>query len=129
MPALTLAALLALTAPAEAARCTVSAAKFVGTGVRYQAGSAADLSKLQGLGGEGTVKLTLSGCKLPEDTSRLSSVTLTVPVSQGVAELTLSGQVTRSSGGTVSYGFHQLQIDHVGEDGSTSAHLTWSDGR
>ena len=26
----------------------------------------------------------------------------------------------------VHYAFHEMQIDHVGEDGSTSAHFAWS---
>lgn len=26
------------------------------------------------------------------------------------------------------YAFHQMQVDHVGEDGSTSAHFDWSGG-
>ncbi len=36
------------------------------------------------------------------------------------------GSVESEANVLIHYAFHQLQIDHVGEDGSTSAHFDWS---
>jgi type VI secretion system Hcp family effector len=54
---------------------------------------------------------------------RLSQIEVlndTRPVAEGTS--TVEGDARQR----IEYAFHQMQIDHVGEDGSTSAHFDWS---
>lgn len=127
----TLLAAAAWSPSAAAGQCTLTAADFTGADLEWRAGAEVAPTRLAKTERTGSVTLTARGCTLPRDHKKLSAITVTLPATRGAVVVTLSGKVTTVEGEAnqiIHYAFHQLQIDHVGEDGTTSAHFDWSGG-